>query len=133
MTIHQLRRRIQFWQKQLRELGVGHWHIDRITLTDAPFGREGAKAAVWFSDDYDRCTFEFAHSLIEEGEWEVDRTIIHEWLHVAFRDYDKAYESLEGLVAPPVWDAAEDRIDHEKEGVIDRLAFLIQRMQRESS
>lgn len=132
MTIHQLRRRIQFWQKVLAPLGVGHWWIDRISLVDAPFGRDGSKGAVWYSGDYDRCTFEFSHALMDEGQSEIDRTIIHEWLHVAFRDLDKSIEVFEDILAPQTWETADDRIDHEKEGVIDRLAFLIEQMHRES-
>lgn len=132
MTIHQLRRRIQFWQKQLPELGVGHWWIDRIGIVDAPFGRENAKAAVWYSDQYDRCVFEFSHEVANGDPREIDRTIIHEWLHVALRDHDKAVESLEGFLSPQSWEVADDRINHEKEGVIDRLAFLIERLHRQS-
>lgn len=97
---------------------------------DNPAGNPNSAAAVSCSGDYDRCTFEFSHEAVEGDPIELDRTIIHEWLHVAMRDMDAAVNSFEGLLAPQTWEVLDDRYDHEKEGFIERAAFLIERLHR---
>lgn len=131
MTITQLRHRIEFWQKKLKPLGVDHWWIDRISIVQDPGGNPNSGAAVHTSNDYDRCSFEFAKETIETIDpRELDRTIIHEWLHVAMRDVDSAQRAAEAYLAPQTWEVLDDRFDHEKEGLVERLSFLIEQLHR---
>lgn len=130
--IQTLRKRVQFWQFTLHELGLTGWEIDRITLTDAPFGSPDANAAVMPHHTYDRVSFEFNHHVEDFQPSELDRTIVHEWLHVAMRDFDQAVDEAEDSLAPAAAEMWEARVKHEREGVVDRMAWLLVQLADES-
>lgn len=126
MTLSALTKRVKFWQQKLAPLGVGHWRVD-VKIVEEPQGKPNSKAAVRSSAQYDTCWMEFAIAdLAVATPDDLDETIIHEWLHVAFRDFDHAVR--EGIydnfprIAEDLWEA---RVDHEREGIIDRLARTI--------
>lgn len=121
-----LAKRVERWQQTLAPLGVSHWRIGAVTVTDDVPGQPDSQAAVQPSHDYDSVRFWFLEEFVDSAtERELDEAIIHEWMHVAMRDFDAAVLWAEDSLAPAALSAWEDRIHHEREGIIDRLARLI--------
>jgi hypothetical protein len=52
-------------------------------------------------------------------------TIIHEWLHVAFRDFEAAISACEDWLPTRTFSDFNERLEHEREGLIDRLAVTL--------
>ena len=126
ITPIQLAKRVEKWQRALAYLGVGHVRIDRVTITDDMPQGSDANAAVWVANHYDRCTFFFRSEYLEEADARsLDETIVHEWVHVAMRDFDSALEVVEEWMPPGTFRDWSERVDHEREGFVERLAFLI--------
>lgn len=125
ITEKQLLKRVQGWQLSLEPLGIGHFHLDLQIVEEVP-GAEGAQAGVNPSVYYDRCWMNFSREFLEENTIEaIDKVIIHEWLHVAWRDYAAAVDSIGGELAPAVRGLWSDRLEHEAEGIIERLALTL--------
>jgi hypothetical protein len=124
-----LARRVERWQKRLSLLGVGHFTIRQVTVGDKNPWRESdrkVRASVYVPTHYDYCMFFFdADELEGMSADELDQTIIHEWLHVAMRDLDASLESVEEYMSAASHGEWEDRVNHEREGFIDRLAWML--------
>lgn len=126
ITPTQLAKRVEKWQQILAPLGIGHFSINCISLVDEVPGTPGSLAAVTTSQDYDYVRFYFNNEYLDEADAEdVDRTIVHEWLHVALRDLDHALRAVEKWMPEATYDDWDDRVTHEREGLIERLASLI--------
>lgn len=126
LTPIQLAKRVEQWQKRLPLLGVGHVTIKCVTLCDETPGGPQAKATVQSSTHYDEAHFWFTFDFIAEcDEAELDQTIIHEWVHVAMRDLDSAIESVDEQLSPAVNEVWTDRLEHEREGLVDKIARQI--------
>lgn len=121
-----LAERIELWQERLRWLGIGHWRIDAVHVVDETPGGPHANATVRPSYHYQSCEFWFRHDYMDEcTEADLDETIIHEWLHVAMRDLDRAIEAIDDQLTPAARDIWDARVDHEREGLIDAVARQI--------
>lgn len=122
MTENQLRRRIESWQAHLAPLGLDHWRIDSVTIESDDANR----ASVQVARMYDSCHFHFdPEFLAEADDQELDEVIIHEWVHVAMRDWDQAIEAIEGELSPASKWQWNDRMHHEREGLVDHIARQI--------
>lgn len=132
LTEQQLWARVVKWQQRLLPLGVAHFRIDSVDLVDECTDPDAA-AGVTISDLYDSVKFEFdKQELAASTEQKLDERIIHEWLHVAWRDYDHAI-AAQWRWLPEVSRADyEEAINHEYEGLIDRLARVIYALYSES-
>lgn len=105
------------WLKILR---LTHWEI-YFQWDDDP-ENDLALASVQVESDYD-----IAHVRLADGwrDWDthtLNRVIVHELLHLHFRDYD---DVLDTAIAPSAYDSREllrKMAHHELEGLIDRLA-----------
>ena len=123
-----LAQRVAYWQKRLAPLGIGHWKVESVNIADETPSGPGALATVHVANDYDVCSFWFTHKALDESTAEeLDQTIIHEWMHVVMRGFDQAVEAVEDHLSFPVRAVWEDRVQHEREGLVDRLATLFQR------
>jgi hypothetical protein len=123
MTEGQLQRRITYWQRKLGHLGVGHWRVEEVLVQDETPAGPNAAMTVRSSGSYDSCQFRARRDWLENaGREEIDETIIHEWLHVCMRDLDHAIEAAEEWMPSHTWYSYDRAVDHEQEGVIDRLA-----------
>jgi hypothetical protein len=121
-----LRERVQFWAATLGPLGVGHFTITNVSIVDEPDPNEEAKASIELSGHYDECEFRFARSFVENcSRQELDQSIVHEWLHAAWRDHDMIFEVLEKRLSPSAYDDFMLRQVHETEGIIDRVSRTI--------
>lgn len=105
------------WQEFL---GLGHWTVG-VDFSE-PCDGEGADARIFRTHWYDTATMYLAS---DWPSWDVQKTnelIAHELLHLHFRDLDRAWDSTEEHVSSKVWKALDSRVQHEIEGLVDRLA-----------
>jgi hypothetical protein len=125
MTVHQLAKRIRFWQNKLEYLGIRHWDIT-VRIVDRPNESDSCDACIHTSHQYDSATADFKESFLENNEVEqIDQVIIHELLHLVLRDFDNAIDAAGrnmGMSERMLWD---DSLDREREGVVERLARTI--------
>lgn len=125
ITPIQLAKRIERWGKTLASLGVAHFEFTVHLVDDVPPDGSG-QAAAWVSNDYDMVRFYFQHEHIEEcTEGQLDQTIVHEWLHIAMRDYDSVTELVETWMPEATYTQWEQMLKHEREGIVDRIATVI--------
>lgn len=125
-----LAERVTYWANVLAPLGLQHWRIT-VEIVDEPEGKASADAAVNVSAYYDQATIQFAADRLEElTPEELDETIVHELIHVVNRDLWDAMTQPEYMFGKPAWSVHYDRIDHEMEGVVERVARSIVRAHR---
>lgn len=124
--------RVHYWAKELALLGVGHFRIEDIEIAEDLM--EGSSAAcVLISKDYDRLQFWIDRGFLQDcGIEALDRTLIHEWVHAAMRDYDFVVESIEDQLAPSVADIYSKHASHARENLVDRIATAIQAIHSKS-
>lgn len=124
----ELAKRIEAWQKRVPELGVSHFRFT-LTLDDNVPGSPHASAAAVTPSDYDNVEFHFAYGFLEDATDErIDEVIVHEWVHVAMRDLDHTLHAVEKWMPEATYADFEETVDHEREGLVDRLAKLIYRL-----
>ena len=122
MTLGNLEPYVKRWQRRLAPLGVGHWTIKRVDIVDSDDFHAEARC----STVYDYVFFRFSRDWLETAEIdEIQVTIIHEWLHVAWRDYEAVELDLRKQLGPVAEDLVKSRFDHEREGLIQRIAETI--------
>lgn len=129
ITPKQLHNRVMYWAEHLPSLGLAHWNAT-VVIVEAPNDNPDSAACVECMDDYDYCTMQFKRSFLEanadEDSWdEIDKVIIHEWLHVLFRDYDNTIESIHSHLNTPVRALWSIQCLHELEGVIERMTLAL--------
>lgn len=133
ITTTQLARRIERWQKILAPLGVGHFRVEQVSIADETPSHCGANATAQLYRHYDSVQFWFTHDFLDDvTEQRLNEVIIHEWMHVAFRDYEDATDQAESWMSPQAAKDFSDRVEHEQEGLIERLARLIYALYSES-
>lgn len=128
MTEQQLADRILYWQVILTRLGIGHWElklsvVDSFDEVDDQDDTDTAARCI-VADHRDSATFEFLREALSDDD--LDVTIVHELLHVVWRDHDEAMRMVEGYMpAQTALVDFKDRMEHENEKLIERLARLI--------
>lgn len=89
-------------------------------------GGPNSSASVRTSGYYDSCWMAFKRDELPDTITRgLDETIVHEWLHAAFRDFDDALATACTWMPDATWRDWNDRADHEREGIVERLARLI--------
>lgn len=122
----QLAKRVEKWQHRLAHLGISHFRISAVHLVSDTPGGPRAQASVCASEHYDSAEFWFRWEFIEEcTERQLDETIVHEWVHVAWRDFDESVRGAESWMPSRTYDDFEERITHEREGLVERLTRTI--------
>lgn len=114
----QMRRIVTGWAQALC---LHAWTI-QVAWDEEPED-EDAWASVEISDLYDQATIRFRKDWHDHDLYQKNRIVVHELLHILFRDYSAAARSI-GIVglsadARAVW---SDRCHDEEEGLVDRLA-----------
>jgi hypothetical protein len=117
-----LAKRVKFWAKRLEPLGLRHWQIEVECLPEVDEEtNKGAEVRV--SRHYDSATIIFAGNKLDAmTDHEVDEVIVHELLHIVFRDLEEAHDSVKGELHPWIRDSWSERIEHETEGIVEKLA-----------
>jgi hypothetical protein len=121
-----LAKRVEAWQKRLGPLGLQQKRIECVTLTDEVPDNDTAVAGVQPGGNYDSVRFFFAHEFLEETDDRgLDEVILHEWLHVAMRDLDRAIDAAAYELSAGARYQWNERVHHEREALVDRLARQI--------
>lgn len=133
ITPIQLAKRCERWSKTLAELGLAHWRIETVTLTDdMPTDGDGsgrANACVHVSELYDSYALHFRNEFLENAdEREVDEAIVHELLHVCMRDLDEAASSAFDYMSAASRDEWGQRMHAARERMVENQARLIVRL-----
>lgn len=116
MTEKQRNDMVTKWKKNLR---LDHWLIE---IVDEEPDNQDALASVMPAESYDRATIRFASSWPEWPPAFAERVVVHELLHIVFRDLVEAEQSIYDALSHDARVLYSRRLDHELEGVIDRLA-----------
>jgi hypothetical protein len=125
VTLEEFTKRFKRWHKHplLAHLGVGHFECEGLLVTDTPFGEESSCASVRIDGLYDSFRVEIRTDWLRGATpEEADRVAVHELLHVVMRDLDTAYKQITETAGST---DSEDWYNHEKEGLIDRVARTI--------
>jgi hypothetical protein len=131
ITPIQLAKRVEKWGKTLAPLGVAHFDIAQISVGDQSMfpacpDNKYPQAAVQVDPQYDKCWWYFHDDYLEAcTAAELDQTIVHEWVHVAMRDFDFSLETVEAWLPEAAYTSWEQTVNHEREGLVDRLATMI--------
>lgn len=120
MTPAYLRRCVKTWQKRL---ALDHFALE-IEL-DEPPEEADSLASMSISDQYDIAYIRFRGDWPEHDVEMLNRLVVHELLHIVFRDIDSSVHSLlcSGFMGRDAQHLWADRFNHAEEGAIDRLAW----------
>ena len=116
MTEKQRNDTITKWKKNLR---LDHWLIE---VVDEEPDNPDALASVMPAESYDRATLRFASSWPDWPPSFAERVVVHDLLHIVFRDLVEAEQTIYDALSHDARVLYSRRLDHELEGVIDRLA-----------
>lgn len=116
MTEKQRNDMVTKWKKNLR---LDHWLIE---IVDEEPDNPDALASVMPAESYDRATIRFSSSWASWPTAFAERVVVHELLHIVFRDLVEAEQSIYDALSHDARVLYSRRLDHELEGVIDRLA-----------
>ena len=119
MTKRQVERLVRDWQSRLK---LDHWQIT-VDLDKA--AGEGCVAECDRADSYDTATIRFAPGFSDWSRHYTEQAVVHELLHLYERDLHEAVKSVESLLGKPAYQQFSDRLLHEREGIVDRLATVI--------
>lgn len=129
MTEDQFILRTREWQQHLMPLGLCHWDIAYEFVDGEVTGeRSGldAEAEIGVSRYYDSAQMNVPLGTLQLQPQHVDRVIVHELLHIAFRDLHNVETDLLAQLEPVALRVGmEDLLEHEVEGLIERLARSI--------
>lgn len=122
MTLAELEARVEKW----RALLAPEW---RITITtDGPDDREH-RACITADDDYLHAALYVAPATRDEALGELDVTIVHELLHLHFRELRRTIDLIDGHVHRDAATVLEDRFLSVEELTVERLARVIARLE----
>lgn len=116
--------RVEFWQHYLRRLGFEHWNLKYVFEDDID-GTEAIKAKIDTYSTYENATIYVREDQLELPQDEIDQLIVHELLHISFRDINATWDDLLdnsdgfGQQAKNAWDR---RFDVALEILVDKLA-----------
>jgi hypothetical protein len=128
-----LEKRVKFWQERLSELGVSHWRLESICIVEECESGKSAAASIHFPADYDSFDLQFKREHLKfASKQRIDEDIVHEFLHLAWRDMDDTTAGVTTWMPNATYDDWRERYKHEQEGLIERTARLIVRLHDES-
>lgn len=116
ITLGTLKSRAKFW---IKRLGLEHWDIE-FYLVDEIEDMPDARASCQPDDSYDHAEIKIVRTADN-----LDYLLVHELLHVHFRDLDQVAQGLMGLLGWVLADGHRKRWTHEEEGLIHRLTLLL--------
>lgn len=126
MTERALAKRVKYWQSIL---GLDNVRVD-IELLDEPqsVGDGPAYATCYPHPHFEQLRVVFRKDLFDpevSPARDADEVIVHELLHYLFRDYDEAARSVMDMLTDPAEELYHERLKHEEEGLVDKLAIRI--------
>jgi hypothetical protein len=122
VTESQLQRHVERWARRLAPLGLSHWEFFVEIVSADALDSDNSDAQVQPSIKYDSAHMLFKDTFIQNAEVEqIDKTIIHELLHLVFRDFENMIDLVTQELGVTAKELVEKTIDHEIEGVVERL------------
>lgn len=122
----ELAERCEEWQQRLSSLGIAHWRIACVTITDnvpSDTASGVSYAGVVIDENYDTLRLYFNADFVEGATAkELDEVILHEFVHVAFRDLNNAIDLAKPWFPEAAWDTYDDNLEHKKESITERFA-----------
>ena len=117
ITLGKLKPRAKFW---IKRLGLEHWDID-FYVVDEIEDNPDAAAQCSPEDSYDKATI----LIKRDADEELDYLLVHELLHIHFRDLDQTAQGMMGVLGFLLAEGYRKRWTHEEEGLIHRLTLLL--------
>jgi hypothetical protein len=133
LSVPQLKKRVRYWQQRLEPLGLRHWDVIVEVVEDDELEHgDSSEAEVTPSLLYDTARIQFrrGHQEGVDGTRDIDSLIVHELLHLIFRDYESVIDMVIQELGVTAKELTEKRLDHEIEGIIERLARTILALHR---
>jgi hypothetical protein len=106
------------WKSRLDHLGLGHWDLT-VRVVEELVDNPDAWATCEPHEMYDSAIIEFVHDIPDE---QLDRVIVHELLHIFYRDFWRVIELPTFEVSKGEGALLRSQLRHELEGVVDRMA-----------
>ena len=129
MTAKQLEKRVKFWQKELKFLGLSHWRIDGVGIVDEVPDNPTSVACVQTAHLYDNFRMWFQSDYVAYADKDdLDETIIHELIHVAMRGIDRTYESVEDWMPKAAYNDYMNTVMLEREAFVERITRTLFQM-----
>jgi hypothetical protein len=119
MTRPQLVRIVEVWQSRLR---LTHW--DLTVDTDTPANGEAIAECIRHHS-YDTADLRFRPDWPTWSRRYANDTVVHELMHLQERDLSEAVNTAQLFCHPEAWKQFNDRCEHEREGLVDRLATIL--------
>ena len=121
LRLAQIQERVDFWKGVLQ---LKHVRVD-IEYEEAD--EHDAYATCYPHPHFDSMRIMFRSNLFQPNTTRtVDEVVVHELLHFMFRDYDAAARSPDlNVFGTHVEDLYHERLLHEEESLVDKLAMLI--------
>jgi hypothetical protein len=119
MTRASFEKVVRRWQSRLR---LNHW--DLVIDTETPAAGDAIAECIRHHS-YDTAVMRFRP---DWPQWErryANDTIVHELLHLQERDLSEAVNTAQLFFHPEAWKQFNDRCEHEREGLVDRLATIL--------
>ena len=120
MTKEQIEQRVTYWKGVLQ-----CEHVRVYVEIEDGTNERGAYATCIPHPHYDQMRVVFKPEQFEQVPRDLDEVVVHELLHFLFRDYNAAAAALEDEVGEGVQSVFADRLEHEEERVVDKLARVI--------
>lgn len=127
MTRKEVERILAVWKKRL---GLDCWDIKiRWEIDIEPDTGEVAEAEIRVHPDYEQASIRVNRDKFPTWSDEhANATVVHELLHVFERGSNLAVQSAGLLMTDAAYRLLWDRYEHESEGWVDRLAFVLVRL-----
>jgi hypothetical protein len=123
VTRTQIREYVNEWQHLLQ---LDRWHI---TLKWEAL--EDIVAEIVTDDMYDYATIKFDDAVLAtKGAEYIEKTVIHELLHLHDRDRKMMFEEISSSLAPDTWRLFERVIYQQTEAQLDRIASILYDIKR---
>lgn len=117
---------VQTWKRRLR--------LDRWSIRVRWETLDGAAAETTWDDMYDYATIRFNPAdLNGRDDAYIERTVIHELLHLHDRDRKLMLAQIETCVSPDVYRIFDRIVYQQTEGLIDRLATCFHEVAHEQA
>jgi hypothetical protein len=110
---------VERWLPRLR---LTHWAV-KVDWNQLP--PEGDEAECLPLDSYDVATLRFGRDFSKWDARYAEGVVVHELLHLVTRDLQIATDNVQKLLPKAARPLAESVLNHEIEGVVDRIAAVL--------
>jgi hypothetical protein len=122
-SVDKLCKRVTAIVDKCPSLGLRGWEFHISIVDEVAGATRKAAASTSCSTHYDTVWMEFEKDwLSKASQSDIDKTIIHELLHMVFRDLDHQIENVSEFLGEPHKSSFEEAYTHEIEGIIEKMA-----------